>query len=102
MSEDRKVAIITGSSQGLGASIAIKLSQRNINLVINYSNNNITIEFYSSTSGYLSYIDNTDLFWRAYINKNEVKILKLLDTYKSIYFEKGKNLIEFKYEPFRY
>ena len=39
MSQDRKVAIITGSSQGLGASIAIKLSQRNINLVINYSNN---------------------------------------------------------------
>ena len=39
MSEERKVAIITGSSQGLGASIAIKLSQRNINLVINYSNN---------------------------------------------------------------
>ena len=39
MSEDRKVAIITGSSQGLGASIAIKLSQRNINLVINYSSN---------------------------------------------------------------
>ena len=33
MSEDRKVAIITGSSQGLGAAIAIKLSQRNINLV---------------------------------------------------------------------
>ena len=70
--------------------------------IINYSNNNITIEFYSSASGYLSYIDNTDLFWRAYINKNEVKILKLMDTYKSIYFEKGKNLIEFKYEPFRY
>ena len=33
MSEDRKVAIITGSSQGLGASIAIKLSQRNIDIV---------------------------------------------------------------------
>ena len=70
--------------------------------IINYSNNNITIEFYSSTNGYLSYIDNTYLFWRSYINKNEVKILKLMDTYKSIYFEKGKNLIEFKYEPFRY
>ena len=39
MSEVRKVAIITGSSQGLGASIAVKLSQRNINLVINYSSN---------------------------------------------------------------
>ena len=70
--------------------------------IIDYSNNNITIEFYSSTNGYLSYIDNTDLFWRAYINKNEVKIFKLMNTYKSIYFEKGKNLLEFKYEPFRY
>ena len=70
--------------------------------IIDYSNNNITIEFYSSTNGYLSYIDNIDLFWRAYINKNEVKIFKLMNTYKSIYFEKGKNLLEFKYEPFRY
>ena len=39
--------------------------------IIDYSNNNITIEFYSSTNGYLSYIDNFDLFRRAYINKNE-------------------------------
>ncbi len=70
--------------------------------IINYSNNNITIEFYSRTSGYLSYVDNIDPFWRVYINKNEVKIFKLMNTYKSIYFEKGKNLIEFKYEPFRY
>ena len=35
MSEDRKVAIITGSSQGLGAAIAKKLSERNVNTVIN-------------------------------------------------------------------
>ena len=39
MSEDRKVAIITGSSQGLGAAIAKKLSERNVNTVINYSSN---------------------------------------------------------------
>tara|TARA_B100001113_G_C21023542_1_gene584632 strand:+ start:57 stop:836 length:780 start_codon:yes stop_codon:yes gene_type:complete len=39
MSEDRKVAIITGSSQGLGAAIAKKLSKRNVNIVINYSSN---------------------------------------------------------------
>ena len=58
--------------------------------IINYSNNNVTIEFYSSTDGYLSYVDNFDLFWRAYINKNEVEIFKLMNTYKSIYFEKGK------------
>ena len=39
MSEDRKVAIITGSSQGLGSAIAKKLSERNVNTVINYSSN---------------------------------------------------------------
>ena len=39
MLEDRKVAIITGSSQGLGAAIAKKLSERNVNTVINYSSN---------------------------------------------------------------
>ena len=37
MSQNRKVAIITGSSQGLGASIAKKLSKKNVNVVINYS-----------------------------------------------------------------
>ena len=37
MSQNRKVAIIIGSSQGLGASIAKKLSKNNLNVVINYS-----------------------------------------------------------------
>ena len=37
MSQNRKVAIITGSSQGLGASIAKKLSKKNVNVVVNYS-----------------------------------------------------------------
>ncbi len=39
MKQDKKVAIVTGSSQGLGASIAKKLSKRDVNVVINYSSN---------------------------------------------------------------
>ena len=32
-----KIAIVTGSSAGLGASVAIQLAKRGINVVINYS-----------------------------------------------------------------
>ena len=39
MNQKKKIAIITGSSQGLGAAIAIKLSEKGINVVINYSSN---------------------------------------------------------------
>ena len=39
MNQNKKIAIITGSSQGLGAAIAIKLSEKGINVVINYSSN---------------------------------------------------------------
>ena len=34
-----KIAIVTGSSAGLGASVAIQLAKRGINVVINYSKN---------------------------------------------------------------
>ena len=37
MENKDKVAIITGSSAGLGASVAIGLAQTGINVVINYS-----------------------------------------------------------------
>ena len=45
MNNNEKVAIITGSSQGLGASVAKKLAENNINVVINYySNKNLALE----------------------------------------------------------
>ena len=37
MENKDKVAIITGSSAGLGASVAIGLARKGINIVINYS-----------------------------------------------------------------
>ena len=35
--EERKVAIVTGSATGVGASAAIMLAERNCNVVINYT-----------------------------------------------------------------
>ena len=59
-------------------------------------------EFFSDENGYLSYIDNYDIFWHAYLNDKEIIISKLMNTYKSIYFQRGRNILKFRYEPFRY
>ena len=75
----------------------------NINYKINsFSNNQISIEFYSDSEGWLNYIDNHDNFWTAKINKNLVVIEKLMNSYKSIKFSAGNNVVNFKYEPFKY
>lgn len=71
------------------------------NFLINKINNNlIQVSFSSSESAWLTYIDNHDPYWKAYINNNEVEISLFKDTYKSIKFEAGYNVLIFKYEPF--
>ena len=37
--EDKKVALITGASRGIGKAIAIELARNNVNIVINYNSN---------------------------------------------------------------
>ena len=70
--------------------------------ITNFSNNFIEIKFDSKTSGYLSYIDNIDPFWQAFINGKKVKLSILMNSYKSVSFTKGENLVRFSYEPFKY
>ena len=67
-----------------------------------FENNKISIEFYSNNEGWLNYIDNYDIFWTARINGDLVAIEKLMNTYKSIKYSPGNNILDFKYEPFKY
>ena len=68
--------------------------------ILDFSNNEIKIKFYSLNNGFLSYIDNFDPFWTAKLNGKYVNIEKLMNTYKSIRFKSGENIIILRYEPF--
>ena len=70
--------------------------------ITSFENNKISIEFYSNNEGWLNYIDNYDIFWTARINGDLVAIEKLMNTYKSIKYSPGNNILDFKYEPFKY
>ena len=70
--------------------------------ISDFGNNFINIEFTSKNDGWITYIDNNDMFWRATINGIEVEISSLMKTYKSINFGKGNNKLKLSYEPFRY
>ena len=68
----------------------------------NFGNNFIDIEFTSKEDGWITYVDNNDIFWHAIINETEVEISSLMGTYKSINFVSGNNKLKLNYEPFRY
>jgi len=70
--------------------------------ISDFGNNFIDIEFTSNEDGWITYVDNNDIFWHATINKAEVKISSLMGTYKSINFVNGNNKLKLNYEPFRY
>ncbi len=80
-------------------------SSNNFELNINweeYYGNNLEINLITEQAGWLTFVDNWDPYWRAYINNKEVKIDKLFHSYKSVKFEKGSNTIQFVYQPFKF
>jgi len=64
-----------------------------------YDGNSLHLKVYSDNDGWLNFIDNWDPGWRAWVNKKEVKISKLFNSYKSIKILKGKSDITFIYYP---
>ena len=77
--------------------------KNNINYeIIDFDNNFITIKFISDGEGWINYIDNYDSFWTARINGDLVAIEKLMNTYKSIKYLPGNNILNLKYEPFKF
>ena len=68
-------------------------------LIDEYDGNSLTLEILSEKKGWLSFIDNWDYGWVATVNKREVPIYKLLESYKSIKIKKGFSKVKFQYKP---
>tara|TARA_X000000368_G_scaffold203861_1_gene160899 strand:- start:541 stop:2643 length:2103 start_codon:yes stop_codon:yes gene_type:complete len=65
----------------------------------NYDGDSIEIKIDTETEGYLTFIDNWSPGWELYVNDKKKNINKLFNTYKSAKIDAGKNIINFKYEP---
>ncbi len=68
-------------------------------LIDEYDGNKLALEVMTKKAGWLSFIDNWDDGWVAFINGKKVPIYKLLDSYKSIQIKKGFSKVKFQYKP---
>ena len=68
-------------------------------IIEKYDGNTLEINISTESDGYLSYIDNWDPDWVAFINNRQVDINKLFNSYKIIKIKKGFSNIKFQYKP---
>ena len=68
-------------------------------IIEKYDGNTLEINISTESDGYLSYIDNWDPDWIAFINNRQVNINKLFNSYKIIKIKKGFSNIKFQYKP---
>ena len=67
--------------------------------VIEYKNNEVTLETASEDDSFLIFSDTYYPGWRAYIDNIETKIYRTNGIIKGIYIPKGKHSVVFKYVP---
>ena len=74
---------------------------KNVNYKVNvlyYDGDVLKLELFCEAPGYLSFIDNWDNSWKAYVNNVEKQIELLFGTFKSVYISEPKNIVVFEYK----
>lgn len=67
--------------------------------IVSYTGDVLVWECDMPVDGYLSFIDNWDPYWKAYVDGKESLIGLLFGTFKSVSLNKGNHRVEFRYEP---
>jgi hypothetical protein len=65
-----------------------------------YIGDKVVIEIDNPEKGYLTFIDNWDPAWKAYVNDEEIPIKLAFGTFKAIELPPGRNRVRFEYTPF--
>lgn len=64
-----------------------------------YNGDELQLEVDAQAAGYLSFIDNWDPDWKAYVDGQPVQIELLFGTFKSVRLTQGKHNVRFCYQP---
>jgi uncharacterized membrane protein YfhO len=75
------------------------LRYRQTGRLISYNGDELQWEIDAPTAGYLSFIDNWDPDWKAWVDGQPIKIELLFGTFKSVRLTPGKHKIRFCYRP---
>jgi hypothetical protein len=67
--------------------------------LLSYTGDELVWELDMPVHGFLSFIDNWDPYWKAYVDKKETPVELLFGTFKSIPLTPGKHRVIFRYEP---
>ncbi len=67
--------------------------------LISYNGDELKMDIEAPMNGYLSFIDNWDPSWKAYVDGQPVQIELLFGTFKSVRLTKGKHNVIFSYQP---
>ena len=75
------------------------LRYRQTGRLLSYNGDELQWEIDVPTAGYLSFIDNWDYGWKAWVDGQPVKIELLFGTFKSVRLTPGKHKVMFCYKP---
>jgi hypothetical protein len=67
--------------------------------LISYNGDELQWEIDAPMAGYLSFIDNWDPDWKAWVDEKPVEIELLFGTFKSVRLTPGKHKVRFSYQP---
>ncbi|MGA2070372.1 MAG: hypothetical protein ABSG97_03410 [Sedimentisphaerales bacterium] len=67
--------------------------------LVSYTGEELKWEIDVATTGYLSFIDNWDYGWKAWVDEEPAEIELLFGTFKSVRLTPGKHKVRFSYQP---
>ena len=75
------------------------LQYKNHGHLLSYTGDELQWQIQAPVSGYISFIDNWDKGWKAFVDGQEAKIELLFGTFKSVAVKEGYHQIKFIYKP---